>query len=133
MVKKFEFKDNALELDIAGSKFNIELTAEVIAASDDLKTAAGKYAAELSKSGAGAKDLVEKTCEFLADGIDSLLGEGAAKTIFGDRAVTLLDLADVTNFVQSEIGAKVTDKTAEYSRSGHSNRRTRRANKAHKK
>lgn len=133
MVKKFEFKDNALELDIAGSKFNIELTAEVIAASDDLKTAAGNYAAELSKSGAGAKDLVEKTCKFLADGIDSLLGKDAAKTIFGDRAVTLLDLADVMNFVQSEIGAKVTDKTAEYSRSGHSNRRTRRANKAHKK
>ena len=133
MVKKFEFKDNALELDIAGSKFNIELTAELIAASDDLKTAAGKYAAELSQSGAGAKDLVEKTCEFLANGIDSLLGEGAAKTIFGDRAVTLLDLADVMNFVQSEIGAKVADKTAEYNRSGRSNRRSRRANKVHKK
>ena len=77
--------------------------------------------------------MVEKTCKFLADGIDSLLGKGAAKRIFGDRAVTLLDLADVMNFVQSEISAKVADKTAEYNRSGRSNRRSRRANKVHKK
>lgn len=107
MAKKFEFKNNAVELDIAGHMFKIDLTAEVIAASDEVRKDAAKHAEILEESGGDSKEIVEKTCAFLAEGIDKLLGEGAAKTIFGEKKVTMLDLADVLNFIQSEIYGKI--------------------------
>ena len=109
MAKKFEFRNNAAELNIAGHMFKIELTAEVIAASDEIRDGAAKHAENLEKSGVGAKEIVEKTCVFLSESIDRLLGEGAVQTIFGERKITMLDLADVLGFIQSEIYGKISE------------------------
>ena len=112
MVKKFEFQKNSLTLDIAGHTFDIELTAEVIAASDRIKEQAAQTASELSHSGGSNEEAIKKACVFLADGINGILGEGTAETIFEGRKVNILDLSDVLNFILTSIYEKISEETA---------------------
>ena len=102
MANKFEFKqENRANLDICGKKYVVEMTAENIAASDEITaqfSAVGKEAQKLE----GAESVIHM-CTFCADSIDRLLGSGSTKEIFGDRAITLPDLIDLLLYIQNEI------------------------------
>lgn len=113
---KFEFKNNAVELEINGQNFSVELTNDVILACDRLKDGAGNFVEALSgaQNTEDAKERLTETCDFLAKGIDNILGEGSAKKIFETATVTLLNLTDIIFFIRTEIISSIKAKTIEY-------------------
>lgn len=123
MAKKFVFKNNDLELDIAGNKFYVDTTdPDLIEKVLDFARGAEKQAAELKDK----EDYVEElrgTIEFSLNAIDSILGEGASDKIFEGRRVGLFDVLDVLSYIVSAINKGRDDKFLEYS----PNRATRRA------
>ena len=112
----FEFKNNAVELEINGQNFSIELTNDVILACDQLRDGAGTLVEGLGnpQNAEEAKEKLIKTCNFLAKGIDNILGEGSAKKIFGTKSITLLNLTDVVFFIRKEIMSALKTKAMEY-------------------
>ena len=112
---KFEFKNNAVELEINGQNFSVELTNDVILACDQLKDGAGDFVETLSnpQNAEEAKEKLIKTCDFLAEGIDNILGVGSAKKIFGNKTITLLNLTDVVFFIRKEIMSALETKAME--------------------
>lgn len=115
MSKKFEFKSNAVDLDICGEKFLIELTADIIGEINDIRTEAAKQLEILSDGNVDATKKIVEACAYLEKEINALLGEDAARRIFKNRRVNLFDLTDVLNFVMSQISAAIAAKTAYYS------------------
>lgn len=125
MVKKFEFKDNDLKLDIAGEKFKIDTTNIKLV---ERVSSFGKVATKLSKELEGREDYVQalkETIDFCQGSIDSILGKGATKQIFKNREVSLLDLLDVINYIMAQVKEDRDKKFQVYS----PNRAQRRAKK----
>lgn len=125
MTNKFVFKNNDLELDIAGNKFYVDTTDPgLIEKVLDFAKGAEVKAAELK----GKEDYVEElkgTIEFTLDAIDSILEEGAVGKIFEGRAVGLFDALDVLSYIVGSINKGKEDKFLEYS----PNRAARRSKK----
>ena len=128
MARKFEFKTNTLELDIAGHIFEVDPTnPRLIQEMQTFSVEAQKKAEDLSKRKDYAKAL-EEARQFCIDAIDKILGEDASKKIFANRKVTFFDCLDVINFVVSEVNEFRQQKFQQYS----PNRAMRRANKNYK-
>ncbi len=114
---KFEFKKNIVELDINGHCFEVPLTNEVIIACDRLKYDASRFVKDLNEArdAKAARETLVRTCDFLAEGIDDILGNGSVKKIYGEKLITLLNLTDVVVFIRSEIMTTIENKAKEYS------------------
>ena len=125
MTRKFEFRTNTLELDIAGHIFEIDPTnPRLIQEIQTFALEAQKKVEELSERRDYAKAL-EEVIQFCIDAIDKILGEDASKKIFANREVTFFDCLDVINFIVSETNEFRQQKFQQYS----PNRAMRRANK----
>lgn len=125
MVKRFEFKDNKLKLDIAGNIFELDTAnPELIKRVLDFSEEAQEKAKELSGK-ENYVEALEETIQFCLDSIDCMLGEGASRKIFEGRKVGLFDCLDVINYIVSETKADRDSKFQAYS----PNRAQRRAKK----
>lgn len=103
MVKKFEFKDNNLTLDISGAKFKIdtsdpELVARVLKFGEEAEEKANKIGKKEDFSKA-----LEDMIEFCTTSIDTILGKGASKEIWGNRPITFFDALDVINYIMDSV------------------------------
>lgn len=123
MTKKFQFKNNDLELDIAGNKFYVDTTdPELIERVLDFAKGAESMAKELKNKDDYVKELKE-TIEFCLGAIDSILGEGSSDKIFEGRKVGMFDCLDVISYIVNSINENKDNKFLEYS----PNRAARRA------
>lgn len=123
MVKKFEFKNNDLELDIAGNKFCLDTTDPTLIEKvlEFAKEAEAK-AEELKNKDDYVEEL-KTTIQFCLEAIDNILGEGSSEMIFQGRKVGLFDALDVLNYIIQSVKKGREDKFKEYS----PNRAARRA------
>ncbi len=106
MVKKFEFDNNLLEVDINGAKFQIDpnnpkLLERMEKHGINMQKVAGEME-EVAEKESNAKAM-EQMIQVCLDTIDAVLGEGASKDIFKGRKVSFFDTIDVINFMTSEI------------------------------
>ena len=107
MARVFRFQEKkGLELDINEIKFFVEVDDPLFFAklenfSKTLLEINSRYkdTKNIEKVVENAEDIMN-AC---ADGIDSLLGEGSTKKIFGDRPISFLDITDLSHFVFTEI------------------------------
>ena len=107
MAKVFKFQERkGLELDINEIKFFVKVDDPLFFANLE------SFSKTLLKINSRYKDTknieeVVKNAEDImnacVDGIDSLLGEGSTKKIFGDRPISFLDITDLSHFVFTEI------------------------------
>lgn len=128
MVKKFEFGNNLLELDIAGEVFQIDTTdPKLIENAEGYGKKMQEYAnkAEERAKEIGNAKAMEEMIQICVDSIDIILGEGATKKIFKDRKINFFDCIDIINFVTAEIQQARNNKLQQYS----PNRAERRAKK----
>ena len=128
MAKKFIFKSNNLELDIAGNTFDIDIVdPELVARLEEFSINATSYSNELAEKAKDAnyEEVVTEAITFILDSIDSVLGEGASKKIFAGRKVRFFDAVDVMYFVVDEVNAAKDDSFNRYA----PNRAQRRAKK----
>lgn len=128
MAKKFEFKKNTLELDIAGEVFNIDMTdpelidnaeksaQDMIGWSEKAEKVAGEQ---------GQAKAMEMSIQLCIDAIDGILGDGATKKIFKDRKINFFDCLDILEFLKAEMEQSKTEKLQQYT----PNRAQRRAQK----
>lgn len=107
MAKVFRFQEKrGLELDINEIKFFVEVDDPLFFAKLE---SFSKTLIEINNRYKDTKNIDEvvKNAEDImnacADGIDSLLGEGSTKKIFGDRPISFLDITDLSYFVFTEI------------------------------
>lgn len=107
MARVFRFQEKkGLELDINEVKFFVEVNdplffAKLESFSKTLLKINSRYkdTKNIEEVAKNAEDIIN-AC---ADGIDSLLGEGSTKKIFGDRPIGFLDITDLSHFVFTEI------------------------------
>ena len=103
MARRFEFRDNTLELDIAGNTFQIDTTApETVQKIQKFAVEAQERATKLAKRD-DFYEAMKEAIQFCLDTIDSILGTGAAEKIFTGRKINLYDCLDVINFIVEEI------------------------------
>ena len=107
MAKVFKFQERkGLELDINGIKFNVDVSDPLFLGKLE---SFSKALLEINKRYEGTENIEEvvKNAENImnacAEGIDSLLGENSTKRIFGDRPINFLDIAELSQFVFTEI------------------------------
>ncbi len=107
MAKVFKFQEKrGLELDINEIKFFVKVDdplffAKLESFSKTLLKINSRY-----KDTKNIEEVVKNAEDIMnacVDGIDSLLGEGSTKKIFGDRPISFLDIADLSHFVFTEI------------------------------
>lgn len=107
MAKVFRFQEKrGLELDINEIKFFVEVDdplffAKLESFSKTLIEINSRY-----KDTKNIDEVVENAEDIMnacVDGIDSLLGEGSTKKIFGDRPISFFDITDLSHFVFTEI------------------------------
>lgn len=123
MVKKFDFQNNNLKLDIAGHIYEIDTTDPVLVKRVlDFANEAQALSKEMDKKEDYVQAL-EDTITFCLDSIDKILGEDTSKEIFTGRKVGLFDCLDVINYITSEVKADRESKFKVYS----PNRAARRA------
>ena len=115
MAKVFKFQDKKqLELDLNGAKFSVDTSDAKFLKNlkkfgQDLQGFGKEY------KGIGDYDNIddidldklaknnERILVLIAEGIDSLLGDGATKEIFGEREVDLDSITQVSFFIIGEI------------------------------
>lgn len=115
MANKFEFKNNDLELDIAGSKFYVDTTdPELIERVLEFAKGAQAMAEELKGKEDYVKEL-KQTISFCLGAIDSILGEGSSDRIFAGRKVGMFDCLDVISYIVKSINENKDNKFLEYS------------------
>ena len=115
MARRFEFRDNTLELDIAGNIFQIDATApETVQQIQKFAVEAQERATKLAKRD-DFSEAMKEAIQFCLDTIDSILGTGAAEKIFTGRKINLYDCLDVINFIVEEIEADREERFKAYS------------------
>lgn len=107
MAKVFKFQEKrGLELDINGIEFNVDVSDPLFLGKLE---SFSKALLEINKRYKDTENIDEvvKNAESIinacAEGIDSLLGENSTKRIFGDRPINFLDIAELSQFVFTEI------------------------------
>lgn len=131
MAATFKFRDNLLELNIAGEIFKIDAASEqTVSALQTLETGSQEYA-ERAKSIAKSEDaaFIAELRDFLADCIKSILGADSIERIFKDRPVSYFDVLDIARFIGQEIPKHITAKTQALNAELTGNREQRRATK----
>lgn len=116
MSNKFQFRKSQIELDIAGHIFTVDhMDTELVERILSFGKEAEERAATLG-SGTTEEAIanLRATIVFCTDTIDKVLGEGAAKTIFKGRVVSLFDAMDVLKYVTDEINASRVRQFNEY-------------------
>lgn len=129
MAATFKFKDNLLELNIAGEVFKIDAASEqTVAALQALETGSQEYA-ERAKSITPSEhaSFMAELRGFLADCIKSILGGDSIDRIFKDRPVSYFDALDITRFIGQEIPKHIAAKTQTLNAELAGNREQRRA------
>ena len=128
----FQFKDNAIHLDIAGNVFNINYTEDLLINIKNFYEKATTQAEKIRDS-KDYNETLSKSIELLKKTIDSICGEGATNKIFKDREDNLYDLIDVINYIYTEVSNFQKEKKNKYSvnraqrrsiRNEHANRST---------
>lgn len=116
MARKFNFKSNFLNLDIAGEEFEIDVfQPDLTKRMDDHRKELleqGEALTSLRENNASSEELekeLEKAINLCVGVVDDLLEEGATKRIFKNRKINFLDIVDVSNFVFEEIDSYITD------------------------
>lgn len=100
-MSKFEFRSNKVELDIAGHKFSVNCTNDLI----EKTIAFGERAIKKGNEIKNYKDYnlaIKETCQFCYDAIDELIEPGASKKIFEGREDNVYDCIDVINYITHE-------------------------------
>lgn len=125
----FQFKDNAIHLDIAGNKFDVNYTAELIKNSQDFKEKVSLKAKELGepKSREEYGKIIDESIEIMKDAINLACGEGATDKIFEGREANFYDYVDVITYIQQEV-ANFQNKNADRFNKYSANRAQRRQN-----
>lgn len=107
MTKVFKFQERkGLSLDINGIEFDVDVSDPLFLGKLE---SFSKALLEINKRYEDTKNIKEvvKNAENImnacAEGIDSLLGENSTKRIFGDRPINFLDIAELSQFVFTEI------------------------------
>lgn len=114
MARKFEFRNNELELDIAGEIFKIDvfeptLSRRINAHGKRLKEK-GEHLTKRLEEGLADAELEKElkgSIQLCVEVIDDVLGEGACKKIFKDKPINFLDAVDVANFVFTETNSYI--------------------------
>ena len=107
MTRVFKFQERkGLELDINGIEFNVDVSDPLFLGKLEIFSKALLEINKRYEDTENVKEVVknaESIMNACADGIDNLLGEGSTKRIFGDRPINFLDIAELSQFVFTEI------------------------------
>lgn len=130
MAKIFEFRNNNLEIEIAGNTFEIdiadtELMSKITGFSKEATELSNRLLEQSKDENADYGKALEEAIQFVVGAIDMMLGEDASKKIFKGRKVSFFDALDVVNFIVDEYNTKRKDNFNKYS----PNRAQRRAKK----
>lgn len=114
MAKRFDFKDNTVELNIAGNIFNVDPTnadfvEKAVKVADNSVNMFNK-----TKSEELTAETIEKMIKEVLNMIDELLGENASNKIFANRTINMLDVIDVLDFIVQETTSTVDSKLSRY-------------------
>lgn len=113
-MKKFEFQNNNLEIDIAGHKFQVNPIEDgLIEKIEEIGKESIKEAERIKKD--NSSESIKQGMEFMIKQIDALLGEGAAKKIFEKRTINFFDVLDVLAYIKDSIVEFQSEKIAKYS------------------
>jgi hypothetical protein len=96
-MKRFEFRNRMMTLDIAGNVFEIDA-----GVGEDLAQKKDALVDAVKAYQAGEKTK-EETVRVYADHINKTLGEKAFEKIFAKRKPDILDCMDIVTFIANEI------------------------------
>ena len=98
----FKFRDNVVILDFDGKKFTLDpFENDTLTKIEEV----GLKASEISKSlkDKPAQEQLTEMMDFMVESIDSILGKGAIKEIFGKRKIRFCDLLDIFSYIAAEM------------------------------
>lgn len=98
----FKFRDNAVNLDFDGKEFTLDpFDNDTLTKIEEV----GIKASEISESlkDKPAKEQINDMMDFMVESIDSILGKGAIKEIFGKRKIRFCDLLDIFSYIAEEM------------------------------
>lgn len=112
----FQFRDNAIHLDIAGEKFDIEYGPEVIRKIknfqeenlDKMKNS------EAKKDTEEVEKAIDEITSVLIELINTMCGDGAVEKIFKNRSINYYDLIDILDYITVEINKYREEKNKKY-------------------
>lgn len=113
-MKKFEFQNNSLELDIAGHKFELNPIEDGLLERIEKMGEESKLEAERMRED-NSPDSIKMGMNFMVKQIDALLGDGAASKIFEKRTINFFDVLDVLTYIKDSIIEFQSEKISKYS------------------
>lgn len=110
---QFKRRNNALNLDFDGVMFTVDPTKkEFLNAVNDFRKKADELQDLLNADDFASS--FESAMKSLTDCIDEMLGENAAKKIFGDSEINLFDCLDVIEYVMDSLQEFNAEKSKKY-------------------
>jgi len=103
---KFEFGSRKAELEICGTKYEVNVDNNTMELCKDIQKRAGEMAKKTNVNEDAVSD--DTVCEFMLESIDKLLGKGSTTAIFMGRKKNYLDAAQLLNFILRELTAEIT-------------------------
>ncbi len=103
----FQFKNNTLSLTLCDQSYTLTLDEDTVGICDRIRLDARDFLIRLNDEKSDTDVAISDICNFFETCIDSLLGKGATKNIFGTRPMKLLDLTDLLCFILSRVGEAV--------------------------
>ena len=98
----FKFRDNAVNLDFDGKEFTLDpFDEEILTKIEEVGTKARNISESIGDK--PAKEQLTEMMDFMAESIDSILGKGAIKEIFGKRKIRFCDLLDIFSYIADEM------------------------------
>lgn len=107
MSDKFQFKNNTLSLILCDQPYTLLLDENTVGICEHIRTDAKAFLMSLNDENTDTDVAISDICVFFEECIDSLLGKGATKNVFGTRPLKLLDLTDLLSFIISKVGEAV--------------------------
>lgn len=102
-MKRFNFKNDVLKLDLCGKKFNLRTGDRLYIRCGAVRREAAKRLEALYADNPPAENILGEVCDFLRSSVDLILGDGAAEKIFGKREMTVTALTDLLSYILDEI------------------------------
>jgi len=98
----FKFRYNAVNLDFDGKEFTLDpFDEDVLTKIEEVGLKANKISGSLKDK--PAKEQINDMMDFMVESIDSILGKGAIKEIFGKRKIRFCDLLDIFSYIAEEM------------------------------
>lgn len=98
----FKFRDNAVNLDFDGKEFTLDpFDEDVLTKIEEVGLKANKISGSLKDK--PAKEQINDMMDFMVESIDSILGKGTIKEIFGKRKIRFCDLLDIFSYIADEM------------------------------